>query len=161
MRSKKIKNNQKYIIVEIIPTAIHPIKGPVAQISALKLKGLQLIDRFDYRLVEDKIYNQDILKMINYDKDKFIYEEENNTILKKFKTWIEDLELLIIDNDYTINYLEYLSNKKESIFSYLGLKFSDEVIDKIIKKYQLEPSNYIVDLLYEALIYENNKTKKI
>ena len=30
-----------------------------------------------------------------------------------------------------------------------------------MKKYNLEPSNHLVDLLYEAIIYEsNNKTKE-
>lgn len=154
---RKIKDNQEYIIVEIIPTAISPNKGPVAQISALKLKGLNLLDRFDYRLNENLIFNRDILEMVNYDKDKFNYEDSSKVILEKFKSWVGDLNLLIIDNTYTYNYLEYLNNKKISIFKYLGLKFSDDVIDKIIKKYNLEQSNYIVDLLYEALIYESNK----
>ena len=35
-------------------------------------------------------------------------------------------------------------------------KISDDVFDKIITKYQLEPSNHLVDLLYEALMFENN-----
>ena len=30
-------NNKKYIIIEIIPTAIHPDKGEIVQLSALKL----------------------------------------------------------------------------------------------------------------------------
>ena len=36
------------------------------------------------------------------------------------------------------------------------MEYNDNIIDEIIKKYNLEPSNYIVDLLYEALIYESN-----
>lgn len=157
MRKKKITKNKRYIILEIIPTAISPEKGPVAQISALKLEGLNLIDRFDYRLDEKLIYNKDILNMINYDKDNFTYVNNEKIILENFKRWTEDLDLLIIDNVYTYNYLKYLSNNKESIFNYLGLKFSDDIIDKLIKKYKLQPSNHIVDLLYESLIYSSNK----
>ena len=37
----------KYIIVEIIPTNSNPEHGFIAQISALKLEGIRLIDRFD------------------------------------------------------------------------------------------------------------------
>ena len=37
-----------YIIVEIIPKHSSSEKGFIAQISALKLNGLNLIDRFDY-----------------------------------------------------------------------------------------------------------------
>lgn len=157
MRKKKITENKKYIILEIIPTAISPEKGPIAQLSALKLEGLNLIDRFDYRLNEKIIYNKDILNMINYDKDIFTYVDDEKIILEKFKNWTEDLDLLIIDNPYTNNYLKYLPNTKESIFNYLGLKFSDDVIDKLITKYKLQPSNHIVDLLYESLIYSSNK----
>ena len=34
---------------------------------------------------------------------------------------------------------------------------SYNVINEIIEKYHLEPSNHLLDLLYEAIIYESNK----
>ena len=49
-----------------------------------------------------------------------------------------------------------ITNKKESVFKYLNLELTDDVFDKLMKKYQLEPSNHLVDLLYEALIFEKN-----
>ena len=153
---KKIKDNKNYIIVEIIPTSPNPKNGEIVQISALLLQGLKLIDRFDYRLDMDKISIPDLVKMLNYDIDKFNYLATGKDILDNFKEWSKNTDLLIIDNDYTIKYLCDLPNKKESIFKYLGLKYTDDVMDKVIKKYNLEPSNYIVDLLYEALIYESN-----
>ena len=148
-------NEKKYIILEIIPTKI--IGGDIAQLSALKLEGLELKDRFDYRLSEEKIYIPDIIDMINYDKDNFKYVKSTSTIISNFKKWIEDYDLLIIDNLYTNNYLEDISNKKESVFKYLNMEYSDDIIEKIMDKYNLVPSNYIVDLLYEAIIYENSK----
>lgn len=148
-------NGKKYIILEIIPTKI--IGGDIAQLSALKLEGLELKDRFDYRLSEEKINIPDIIDMINYDKDNFKYVKRTSTIISNFKKWIEDYDLLIIDNLYTNNYLEDISNKKESVFKYLNMEYSDDIIEKIMDKYNLVPSNYIVDLLYEAIIYENSK----
>lgn len=149
-------DEKKYVILEIIPTAVDPKKGEIAQLSALKLNGLNLIDRFDYRLNDDKIKIEDIKNMISYDKDSFNYVDSKEEILTKFQNFIEDYDLLIIDNEYTANYLEDIENKKESIFKYLKMDFSDDVIEKVIDKYKLEPSNYIVDLLYEALIFESN-----
>lgn len=149
-------DEKKYIILEIIPTAVDPKKGEIAQLSALKLNGLNLIDRFDYRLNDDKIKIEDIKNMISYDKDSFNYVDSKEEILTNFQEFIEDYDLLIIDNEYTANYLEDIENKKESIFKYLKMDFSDDVIEKVIDKYKLEPSNYIVDLLYEALIFESN-----
>ena len=149
-------DEKKYIILEIIPTALDPKKGEIAQLSALKLNGLNLIDRFDYRLNDDKIKIEDIKNMISYDKESFNYVDSKEEILTKFQNFIEDYDLLIIDNEYTANYLEDIVNKKESIFKYLKMDFSDDVIEKVIDKYKLEPSNYIVDLLYEALIFESN-----
>ena len=73
-------------------------------------------------------------------------------ILNDFKKWIGELPLLIIDNLYTENFLETLPNKKESIFKYLDTKYNDNIIEELINKYNLEPSHYIVDLLYESLI---------
>ncbi|MDO5003854.1 MAG: hypothetical protein Q4E39_06500 [bacterium] len=149
-------DKKKYVILEIIPTALDPKKGEIAQLSALKLNGLNLIDRFDYRLNDDKIKIEDIKNMISYDKKSFNYVDSKEEILTNFQKFIEDYDLLIIDNEYTANYLEDIENKKESIFKYLKMDFSDDVIEKVIDKYKLEPSNYIVDLLYEALIFESN-----
>ena len=147
---------KKYIILELIPTASTKEKGDIIQLSALKLNDLQLVDRFDYRLVEEKIPLTELKEMISYDKDKFIYKNESDEILEEFKKWSEDLPLLILNTSYTLDYLKELNNKKEDISDYLNIPFSDDIIDKIIDKYNLQPSNYIVDLLYEALIYESN-----
>lgn len=90
--------------------------------------------------------------MISYDKDAFIYKDSTKEILNAFKEWSGDLPLLIIDNAYTQNYLVDLTNPKESIFKYLDMEYHDYIIEELIKKYELESSNYIVDLLYESLI---------
>ncbi|MCI8777608.1 MAG: hypothetical protein HFI87_00425 [Bacilli bacterium] len=148
---------EKYIILEIIPTATKD--GDIVQLSALKIHDLKLIDRFDYRLNENKIPYRDLIKMISYDKDKFIYKNSTKQIMSAFKKWCKNYNLLIIDNSYTLNYLEELNNKKESVFKYLNMEYNDNIIEDVVKKYKLEPSNYIVDLLYEALIYESNNKK--
>lgn len=145
---------EKYVILEIIPTAVDPKKGDVAQLSALKIDGIKLVDRFDYRLDKGKINIPDILRMLDYDNESFKYVKTTKTLMKNFKKFIEDLPLLIIDNTYTRNYLEDIDNKKESVFKYLGLEVTDDVFDKLMNKYGLEPSCYLVDLLYEALIKE-------
>lgn len=148
--------NSKYVIMELIPTSINSKKGEVVQISALKLDGLKLIDRFDYRLNEKNIYLKDLVEMLNYDKDSFTYKETSSEIMDDFKEFVKDLNILYIDNSSTSNYIKDLTNNKESVFNYLNEKYSDDIIDKIIDKYSLVPSNYIVDLLYESLIHELN-----
>ena len=145
---------EKYVILEIIPTSSDPLKGDIAQLSALKINGIKLEDRFDYRLDKSKINVPDILKMIDYDNESFKYVKTTKALIKQFKKFIGDLPLLIIDNTYTKKYLEDIDNKKESIFKYLNLEFNDDVFDRLMNKYGLEPSNYLVDLLYEALIRE-------
>lgn len=143
---------EEYIILEIIPTAIHPSKGDIIQLSALKLKGLQLQERFDERLKEELIIQTDFKELISYDKESFTYRESTEEILNSFKKWIGELPLLIIDNDYTKNFLESINNYKESIFNYLELKYNDHIIEDLITQYNIEPTNYIVDILYESLI---------
>lgn len=144
----------KYVIVELIPTSIKKENGVIVQLSALKLDGIKLLDRFDYRINEDKVPLKDFIDMCSYDKESFIYLDTTNEILEAFSNWIGDLPLLIIDNEYTNNYLKDITNLKESVFSYLNLETTDDAVEKMINKYKLEPSNYIVDLLYEALIQE-------
>ena len=148
--------NDKYIIVELIPTHSKSEKGFIAQLSALKLDGLKLVDRFDYRVDNSLIESDDIKNLIQYDKDNFNYVHNIYFIPEKFKHWAKDLPLLIIENTYTLDYLKDLDNVKEMPYKYLHMKYSLNIIERIIKKYNLEPSDYIVDLIYEAIIYEGN-----
>lgn len=143
--------------MEIIPTKVSG--GDIVQLSALKLNGLLLESRFDYRLDESKIDNIDLLNMIQYDKEMFTYVDTSRKIIMRFKEWVLDYDLLIIDNLYTENYLKSIKNKRESIFKYFNMTYSEDIIEKVISKYNLEPSNHIVDLLYEALIIESNKNR--
>ena len=146
--------NKRYVILEIIPTALDPNKGDIAQLSALRIDGTKLEGRFDYRLDKTLIQIPEILDMTNYDNDDFKYVKRTKTIINNFKKFIEDLPLLIIDNEYTINYLKDIKNGKESIFKYFDIEVSNDSFNKLMNKYNLEPSNHFVDLLYEALIKE-------
>ena len=146
-------NKDKYIIVEIIPTRSNSKDGFIAQISALKLEGLKLIDRFDYRVKDELIDNIDVLRIINYDKNMFTYIDNDVFIPEKFKQFVEDLPLLIIEDKYTLDYLSYLDNKKELVYPYIGVEYNENVFDDIKKKFKLENSNHLVDLIYEAIIF--------
>lgn len=146
----------KYIIVEIIPTSSNSENGFIAQISALKLEGIKLLDRFDYRVENKLIENEDLKRMISYDKEMFNYVDNIYFITEKFKRWAKDYPLLIIEDNYTTKYLEELDNTKELIYPYLNMEYSLDVFDKIMTKYKLQPSNHLVDILYEAIIYEGN-----
>ena len=145
--------DKEYIILEIIPTSSNPNKGSIIQLSALKLKGLDLIDRFDYRLNDEFLPIKEMKSWIDYDKSSFTYVDSDKIILEEFSKWSNNLPILIIDNIYTPLYLKNLSNKLEYIYDYLDMEYSTNLIDYIILKYHLTNSNYIVDLLYEALIY--------
>lgn len=146
--------NEKYVILEIIPTGIDRDHGEIVQLSALKLDGLKLIDRFDYRLCEEKVPIQEFADMCSYDKDSFNYVDNTDLILDKFKEFVGNLPLLIIDNSYTRNFLNIFDNNKECVFNYMDINNNDDSIQEMINKYKLEESNYIVDLIYEALIRE-------
>jgi hypothetical protein len=145
---------KEYVIVEIIPTHSNPQIGFIAQIQALKINNNQIINRLDLRVNEDLINNYDLQQMISYDKEMFNYVEKND-LIKMLIEFIGDIPLLIIDNDYTKDYLKNIKNKQESVFNYLDLKISNNVFNELVDKYKLEPSNHLVDLLYEALIYES------
>ena len=149
----------KYIIVEVIPTHSDPEKGFIAQISALKLDGIKLEDRFDYRVENRFLENEDLKEMIKYDKEMFTYVDNIYFIIEKFKHWAKDYPLLLIENTYTLDYLKELNNKKEIVYPYLELENTQDVFNKIMKKYNLKPSNHLVDLIYEAIIYEGNNKK--
>ena len=148
---------KEYIIVEIIPSHSNSKFGFIAQLQALKIKEDKIIDRLDLRIDESLIKIPELLNMISYDKELFTYTKDKDYIMKEFKKFIGKDKLLIIDNYYTQDYLSVITNKKESVFKYLGLELDYGVFDKLLEKYKLEPSNHFVDLLYEALIFEKNK----
>ena len=150
-----MKLPKEYIIVEIIPNHSNAKVGFIVQLQALKIKDNKIIDRLDLRVNENLVDNIDLLNMISYDKEMFTYVD-NDIILNKLVNFIGKDRLLIIDNSYTLDYLKNINNKKESVFKYLDLEFSNDVFDKLIDKYKLEPSNHLVDLLYEALMFEIN-----
>ncbi len=144
---------KEYIILEIIPTNSNANLGFIAQVQALKILDNKIIDRLDLRVKEDLINNSDLLNMIGYDKEMFLYLDKDE-LKNKFIEFIDNSHLLIIDNNYTKEYLSNIKNKKESVFSYLNLELSNNVFNELIDKYKLEPSNHLVDLLYEALMFE-------
>lgn len=150
-----MKLPKEYIIVEIIPNHSNSKVGFICQLQALKIKDDKIIERLDLRVNEDLINNPDLLRMISYDKEMFTYVEKDE-LLKMFINFIKKDRLLIIDNYYTLDYLNDIPNKKESVFKYLDLELTNDVFDKLINKYKLEPSNHLVDLLYEALIFERS-----
>ena len=140
----------EYIILEIIPTKLSD--GDIIELTALRIKDLKLVDRFNYRLNKDKVVIKEFLEMCSYDDDSFTFLDDTNEIIKEFKTWVNNLPLIVVDNTYTYNYLKDFTNDKELVFKYLDLENNDNVIQDMINKYKLEESNYIVDLVYEAII---------
>lgn len=151
---------EKYIIVEVIPTHSDSEKGFIAQISALKLDGIKLEDRFDYR-VEDKFIENDYLRsLIQYDKDHFTYVNNIYFIIEKFKRWAKDYPLLLLEEEYTKKYLSEMKNEQTLVYPYFDLEFDNEIFNKITDKYHLEHTEHLVDLVYEAIIFEGNNKKK-
>lgn len=139
-----------YIILEVIPNKSKD--GDIIELTALKLSGLVLVDRFNYRLNKDKVYIKEFLDMCNYDNDLFIYKDNNKEILDELKKFVSDLKIILIDDTYTLNYLKDFNNDMETIYKYVNVKN----IEEMVNKYKLEPSNYMVDLVFEAIINSLN-----
>lgn len=154
--NKLEKEKNKYIILELIPDKMDSRTGNIIQLSALKLEGLKLISRFDYRLDENKVTNEDLKNMTSYDKENFNYVSTSKQIKDEFKKWAQDLPILLIDDTYTMDYLKEINNEKKLVYPYLNLEYKEDVFTKIMEKYPIEPSNYLTDIIYEALIYESN-----
>lgn len=145
-------DKDKYVIVEIIPTTLKKETGDIIQLSALKINKLQIEERFDYRLNEDRILIKDFLDIISYDKESFTYKYSTDEILEDFQKFIGNYKLLILDNTYTRNYLSDIKNKKVSLYDYFDIEDKDRFIEELINKYDIEPTNYIVDIIYESII---------
>ena len=53
-----------------------------------------------------------------------------------------------------------MKNEKMLVYPYLELEFDNDIFNKVTEKYQLQPTEHLVDLVYEAIIYEGNNKKK-
>lgn len=142
----------KYIILEIIPTNYKSKNGIIIQLSALKIEGLKLIERFDYRLKDEALPIIEMKDWINYDSASFTYVNTEQDIMDNFKRFNDNLPILILDNIYTKEFIESINSNINCILDYLDMEYSENIVDEIINKYHLEPSEHIVDLLYEALM---------
>ncbi|MBO5095297.1 MAG: hypothetical protein J6B98_00270 [Bacilli bacterium] len=140
----------KYVIVEIIPTTRFKNTGDIAQLCAIKCDN-DIISNLNLRLELEKIQVPDILNMVNYDIDKFEYLNTSNKIINKFKKFIKDYKLIIIPNEYTLDYLSDLDNEKISICEILKIKFSDNLINDIVSSYNLNQNDEIVEIMYKAI----------
>mgnify|MGYP006908923194 CR=1 FL=1 len=76
-----MKLPNSYVIVEIIPSHSNAKCGFLVQLQALKIKDDKIIDRLDYRINEKYLENEDLLKMVSYDKEMFTYVDEKDKIL--------------------------------------------------------------------------------
>ena len=83
--------------------------------------------------------------VIKYVPNISIEEYDSESIRKKLKHTLKK------------NYLKELNNKKEIIYPYIDVEYSNDVFNKIMDKYKIEPSNHLVDILYEAIIFHGEK----
>ena len=103
---------KKYIILELIPTASTKEKGDIIQLSAIKLNELTLIDRFDYRITDDKIPLTNLKEMINK-KCKIFISISNETKLFLLKNGLIDKDIVDIYEMKTV-----VNEKKEMVNLY-------------------------------------------
>lgn len=137
----------KGIIIELIPDKIK--NGDIIQISALKVRNNIIEERLDIRYLKSNL-SYDIQNMISYDNDKHKYLNSSLEMLNELKKFTNDYPLYIMSDNYTKNYLKDF--KTLAIEDILNEKYDINLIDNLKKKYNIQDTNYIVDILYEALI---------
>lgn len=134
------------ILLELIPSKSKD--GDIIQIEALDIKNNKIINRLNIRYLANNL-DQKLIDMISYDKDEHIYLDSTKSMLKALKDFARDKTIYIMDNGYTKNYLKEFNTS--FIEEFLGEK-KENFLERMIKKYNIKPTNYIVDILYESII---------
>lgn len=147
-----------YVLLEIIPSHSNSSKGIIVQIQALKIKSFQIVKRFDYRLNEKLVLNDDLKSIISYDKEMFKYVNSYEKMMEDFEKFVGKNELVFLDDCYTYSYLKNLCDRNGYMYllEYFNMTYSPDIYDRLIEKYHLEATNHFVDLLYESIIGESN-----
>lgn len=134
------------ILLELIPSKSKD--GDIIQIEALDIKNNEIINRLNIRYLAKNL-DQKLIDMISYDKEDHIYLDSNEEMLKALKDFANDKTIYILDNSYTKEYLkEFNTSFVEDFLS----EEKENFLERMIKKYNIQPTNYIVDILYESII---------
>lgn len=134
------------ILLELIPSKNKD--GDIIQIEALDIKNNQVINRLNIRYLAKNL-DQKLIDMISYDKDDHIYLDSIEAMLKALKDFAKDKTIYIMDNGYTKDYLKEFNT---SFIEEFLEEEKDGFLERMIKKYNIKPTNYIVDILYESII---------
>lgn len=134
------------ILLELIPSKSKD--GDIIQIEALDIKNNEIIKRLNIRYLAKNL-DKKLIDMISYDKEDHIYLDSTEEMLKALKDFAKDKTIYIMDNTYTKDYLKGFNTS--FIEEFLGEE-KDNFLERMIKKYNIEPTNYIVDILYESII---------
>lgn len=134
------------ILLELIPSKSKD--GDIIQIEALDIKNNEIIKRLNIRYLAKNL-DKKLIDMISYDKEDHIYLDSTKEILKTLKDFAKDKTIYIMDNSYTKDYLEEFNTS--FIEEFLNEE-KDNFLEQMIKKYNIQPTNYVVDILYESII---------
>ena len=134
------------ILLELIPSKSKD--GDIIQIEALDIKNNEIINRLNIRYLAESL-DQKLIDMISYDKDDHSYLDSTESMLRALKDFAKDKTIYIMDNSYTKDYLKEFNTS--FIEDFLGEE-KDNFLERMIKKYNIQPTNYIVDILYESII---------
>lgn len=134
------------ILLELIPSKSKD--GDIIQIEALDIKNNEIIKRLNIRYLAKNL-DQKLIDMISYDKEDHIYLDSTEEMLKALKDFAKDKTIYIMDNSYT---KEYLKEFNTSFIEEFLDEEKDGFLERMINKYNIKPTNYIVDILYESII---------
>ena len=141
---KTLSNNQKYIPQMITQTVYFRTKSNF-------LKQLEFKSYLVQTEEGEHIYIIEIIRSSSFPTSWNEAGEEPLSCVLTDKNFI--IQTFTADCCDILGFNSNVINSNFEITSCIS-QFSDDIINKLIEKYELEPSNYIVDLLFESLIKE-------
>ncbi len=126
---------ETYVVFDLETTGLYPNSGDsIIEIGAVKIKGGNIIDRYDELVSPDKILTEEIIKITGIDNEMLKEKRKEQECVKDFMNWVGDLPMVAHNAKFDISFIDMAYSKYN-----LG-KLSNVVIDTLGLSRYLESS---------------------
>ncbi len=148
-----IIEEETYVVFDIETTGFNPYEDKIIEIGAVKIKNLEIIDKFSVFINPERPIPEEIVKLTNITDEDVKDAEKIETILPKFLDFVKDTTLVAHNARFDVGFVTEKCNQLgyESNFSYIDtiewakLTLKDQKrfnLDALCKRFNIANENH-------------------
>ena len=119
---------ETYVVFDLETTGLYPNSGDsIIEIGAVKIKGGNIIDRYDELINPGKLLSEEIIKITGINNEMLEWKRTEEECIKDFIKWVGDLPMVAHNAKFDISFVDMaftkynLGNLKNIVIDTLGL----------------------------------------